>query len=54
MRSAVAARFLTLRVLTDSIFPPLTRVGHQNAITDENQAVGALPFLSVTYGAPFN
>ena len=41
MRSAVAARFLTLRVLTDSTFPPLTRLSGQSPSQDVN--AGALP-----------
>ena len=40
MRSAVAARFLTLRVLTDSTFPPLTRLSGQSPSQEVN--AGAL------------
>src|SRR5882762_6068654 len=40
MRSAVAARFLTLRVLTDSTFPPLTRLSGQSPSHEVN--AGAL------------
>ena len=38
MRRAVAARFLTLRVLTDSIFPPLIRLSGQSPSQDVNAA----------------
>jgi len=34
MRSAVAARFLTLRVLTDNTFPPLIRLSGQSPSQD--------------------
>lgn len=36
MRSAVAARFLTLRVLTDKTFPPLTRLSEQSPSQEAN------------------
>src|ERR1700692_4896253 len=36
MRSAVAARFLTLRVLTDSTLPPLIRLSGHNPSQDVN------------------
>ena len=36
MRSAVAARFLTLRVLTDNTLPPLTRLSGQSPSPEVN------------------
>src|SRR6266851_560442 len=41
MRSAVAARFLTLRVLTDSTFPPLTRLSGQSPSQEVNAGAPA-------------
>jgi hypothetical protein len=48
MRGAVAARFFTLRVLTDNTFPPLIRLSGQSP----NQEVKAGPLAKSARSGP--